>query len=79
MSKYGPNMESQLVLLRLNANISQKELAEALGVSGQTVRNWERGHSEATFTLSQIKTLCFVLGVSVEDLPDGTKKAEAQT
>jgi len=74
MTKYGPNMESELVLLRLNAKISQKELAEALGVSGQTVTNWERGHSEATFTLRQIKTLCSLLGVTVDQLPDGTKK-----
>ncbi len=75
MAKYGPNMESELVLLRLNAGVSQKDLAEALGVSNQTVTNWERGYSEATFTLKQIKILCAVLKVNIEDLPDKTKKS----
>ncbi len=73
MDKSTPNMESWIVRLRLDAGVTQKQLADALNVSVQTVRNWEQGKSEATFTFKQIKSFCFVLKVSLDDLPDQTK------
>lgn len=71
-------MDSALVQLRLKAGITQKKLAEALGVSNQTITNWERGYAEATFTFKQIKTLCALLKVGLEDLPDQTKTEDTQ-
>jgi transcriptional regulator with XRE-family HTH domain len=73
MAKSTPNMESWIVQLRLEAGVTQKELADALDVSVQTVRNWEQGKAEATFTFRQIKAFCSILKVSLDDLPNQTK------
>jgi transcriptional regulator with XRE-family HTH domain len=71
MAKDVPNKESVLVSLRLEAGLTQKQLATALEVTEQTVRNWEQGKVEARFTLLQIKQLCLLLGKSLDELPDG--------
>jgi transcriptional regulator with XRE-family HTH domain len=55
---------------RLELRISQQELAEALGVSRQTVSSWENGHSEPNLTFRQIKKLCNILQYTLETLPD---------
>ncbi|MFM7427289.1 MAG: helix-turn-helix domain-containing protein [Elainella sp.] len=47
-----------------------KEAAHALGLTSKTVSNWERGVSEATLTVVQIKQLCELLGVELGELPD---------
>ena len=65
-----PNLESRFVSLRINAGLTQKEIADALGVTEQTVRNWERGKIEARLTLAQTKLLCKLLGKSLDELPD---------
>lgn len=70
MAKDVPNSESVLVSLRLEAGLTQKHLAEALGVTEQTIRNWEQGKVEARFTLFQMKKLCEKLGKSLDELPD---------
>ncbi|MDD5887704.1 MAG: helix-turn-helix transcriptional regulator [Oscillospiraceae bacterium] len=40
---------------RANANLTQEELAEALGVSSVTVNKWEKGFGEPNF--SQVKKI----------------------
>ena len=45
--------------LREKLMISQKELADLLGVSFETVNRWENGHHEPTIKVKrQIKELC---------------------
>lgn len=56
--------------LRLKAGLTQKAIADALGVTEQTVRNWERGKVPARLTLGQTKLLCRLLGKSLDELPD---------
>jgi len=56
--------------LRRLRDIKQKELAEALGVSETTVRNWERGRAIPQLTISQTKTLCRMLQCSLDEIPD---------
>ena len=56
--------------LRKLHGIKQKELAEALGVSEATVRNWERGRAIPQLTILQTKTLCCVLQCSLDEIPD---------
>ena len=61
---------SSLKKLRMRQELTQKELAEALGVTDDTVANWERGRSVPTLTIPQFKMLLKVLQVTPEELPD---------
>lgn len=70
MSKDTPNMESKFVSLRLEAGLTQKAVAKALGVTEQAVRNWERGKNEPRFTIQQMKLLCKMLGKSLDEMPE---------
>ena len=49
--------------------MSQEELAERLGVSRQTVSNWENG--KAVLDAEKLATLCAVFGVSADDMLSG--------
>jgi DNA-binding XRE family transcriptional regulator len=70
VSEVNSTKESPLVALRSKVGLTQEELAFQLGVTDHTVRNWEKGRSEAKLTLRQIKKLCELLQCSVQDLPD---------
>ena len=48
-NNFNKQFGSRLKELRTIANISQEELAEAVGVSPQTVSYWENGHNPVTF------------------------------
>ncbi len=63
-------LESPLYMLRRLRRITQKELANELGVTETTVRNWEAGRSEPSLTIPQTKKLCKVLGITLDELPD---------
>ena len=52
--------------LRKLKELSQEELAEVIGVSRQTISNWELG--ETSPNPEQLKLLSKVLGVSVDEL-----------
>ena len=64
------NGESPLKKLREDAGLSQQEFANRIGVGIATVSRWERGVSPAMLTVPQMKALCRVLGLAIEDLPD---------
>jgi DNA-binding XRE family transcriptional regulator len=70
VSEVNSTKESPLVALRSKVGLTQEELALQLGVTDHTVRNWEKGRSEAKLTLRQVKKLCELLQCSVQDLPD---------
>ncbi|NER85061.1 MAG: helix-turn-helix transcriptional regulator [Leptolyngbya sp. SIO1D8] len=63
-------MESEFVSLRLKAGLTQRSIADALGVTEQAVRNWERGKNEPRFTIQQMKLLCRMLGLTLDEMPD---------
>ena len=54
--------------LRVEAGISQDELADALQVSRQTVYNWESGSTD--LKISNIKKLCDYFGVGLDYFSD---------
>lgn len=55
-----------LKILREENNISQKQLAEMLGVSQSTVGNWESGTREPNF--SMVSKISDIFGVSTDSL-----------
>lgn len=56
--------------LRTIRFMTQKQLAEAVGVTETTVRNWEAGRSVPKLTPIQYKTLLKVLQITSDELPD---------
>ena len=61
---------SALMRLRTLRFVTQKELADALGVTVNTVSNWESGRSIPKLTPFQYKTLLKKLEITSDELPD---------
>lgn len=49
---------------RINAKLTQKELANILGVSNATIVNWEKGLTEPN--LSQLKKISELSGIPMD-------------
>lgn len=49
---------------RVNAKLTQKELAEILGVSNTTVVNWEKGNTEPNLT--QLRKISELSGIPLD-------------
>ena len=54
--------------LRIEKNLTQKQLAEALNVSLKTISHWESGYTEPSILF--IKKLKVFFNISYEDLLD---------
>ena len=55
-------------LVRDRAGVSQKQIANELGLSVQTVGNWEGGRSNPSLDPVQTQKLCQMLGVTLNEL-----------
>lgn len=63
--------KSKLVQLRKKVGLSQRELGDAIGVTEDTIANWENGRRQPRLLPSQLKKLCQTLQILlVEDIPD---------
>ena len=51
---------------RVNAGLSQKEVAERMEVAQSTIRNWENGHTHPK--LPQFMMLCQLYNVSCDNI-----------
>lgn len=49
---------------RVNAKLTQKELADKLGVSNSTIVNWENGRTEPSLT--QLKKISELSGIPMD-------------
>ena len=58
-------MKYSIKELRARHNLTQKQLADKIGVSVLAVIQWERG---GNITLSNLNKLCKALDVEIEDL-----------
>jgi DNA-binding transcriptional regulator YiaG len=61
---------SPLMRLRTQRFMTQKQLAEALGVTEATVSNWEAGRSVPKLTPVQYKKLLEIMQITSAELPD---------
>lgn len=59
-------MRFSLKMWRINANLTQAEMAAALGVSKKTVASWEKGKTKPK--ADKIDAICALLGVSYDDI-----------
>lgn len=65
------NEVSPLAMLRrIRGNITQEELGEAIGVTGNTVARWERGETQPRLTPYQVVKLCKFLGITLNEFPE---------
>jgi len=55
---------------RLNAKLSQEELAREIGVAVSTIRRWEKGQAEPTMTVAQMKKFCNAVKQNFGELPE---------
>lgn len=63
----------RLKAIRTRALLTQKELAEQVGVSWQTVSEWESGRQQPR--MLHLRKLCEVLRVTADDLLGGEDEA----
>lgn len=69
---------SKVADLRKSKELTQRQLADLVGVDPSTVRNWERDRGGIE-TFAKVAKLCKVLNCSIEDLfevqdPSGIEK-----
>ena len=59
-------MRITLKAARINAGLSQKEVAKKLGVCRQTIIKWER--DTGRLNIEKLQSLCRVYGVDMNDI-----------
>ncbi|HEY9598423.1 MAG TPA: helix-turn-helix domain-containing protein [Cyanophyceae cyanobacterium] len=66
----GSNVGKNVMQLRRRAGLTQKQIADALGLTVQTISNWETGLKRPKLYVEQVLKLCLILGCSLSDLAD---------
>jgi DNA-binding transcriptional regulator YiaG len=61
---------SPLMRLRVQRFLTQQQLADTLGVTETTIRNWEAGRSQPKLSPAQYKKLLEILQITSAELPD---------
>jgi DNA-binding XRE family transcriptional regulator len=72
------NSGRELMRLRKRLGLTQKQVADAISVTDQTVSNWEAGRFEPRLTISQIQALCRVLQCSLDEIPSFTDPEKSE-
>ena len=59
-------------LLRMNAGLTAQQVAQQVGMSESTVRNWDHGRSVPTLAPDQFVILTRIYQCSLEDIATAT-------
>ena len=70
--------KQKFVQLRINAGLTQRQVAEALGVTETTIRNWESGLREPKPPFSVTEKLMELYNCSISDLVEAVEIAKAE-
>jgi DNA-binding XRE family transcriptional regulator len=62
--------ESSLRKRREEVGLTQRDIAQALDKTVQTISNWETGLYEPKMTPREVKALCRLLKWTLEEMPD---------
>ncbi len=65
-----------ILRLRRRLNLTQREVAQAIGVTDQTVSNWETGVYKPRLTPKQTRALCVILNCTLDELVAATEDDE---
>ncbi|MBW4652158.1 MAG: helix-turn-helix transcriptional regulator [Kaiparowitsia implicata GSE-PSE-MK54-09C] len=60
--------------LRKRAGLTQRQLADAMGVTVKSVSAWERGVVDPRLTFAETQQLMEILGCSFQDLVNATNQ-----
>lgn len=63
-----------LAKLRKRAGLTQRKVADALGITNKTVSEWERGIGEPHLTIAETQRLMEVLQCTFEELLEATSQ-----
>lgn len=69
----------KIMNLRKRLNLTQRQVAQAVGVTDQTVSNWEQGVYKPRLTPAQTLALCQILRCSLEELVAVTSEDNSST
>lgn len=58
-----------LLVRRKELKLSQGAIAEALGITRQSVGAWEKGEAKPSLSIDQTKALCRLLQVTLDEIP----------
>lgn len=67
------NYSEVITKLRNKSGLTQKQVADSLGLTVQTISNWETGTRVPRLTPDQTLILCKTLQCSLEDLVSGVE------
>ncbi|WNZ24000.1 helix-turn-helix transcriptional regulator [Leptolyngbya sp. NK1-12] len=67
------NDQLSLAKLRQRAGLTQRQLADALGITIKTISAWERGVGEPHLTIPEVKRLMDVLNCTFDELLEATQ------
>ena len=60
------NLKISMAAARVNANLTQADVAREMKVSKQTIVNWEKGKVSPPF--AQFKLFCEIVGISEDNI-----------
>ncbi len=71
--------ESALKRRREELGLTQRDIAQALDKTVQTISNWETGIYEPKMTPREVKALCRLLKWTLEEMPDDFGAVRSQS